>query len=107
MKKTLTGFVVSNKMKNTVVIETERIVVSSKYKRRYKRHKNYHVHVKDGNLLIGDKIMVKECKPISKTVRWDFVKKIVSAGEKPEEVVESELENKPEEAENKPEKELE
>jgi len=107
MNKTLTGFVISNKMKNTVVVEVERIVVSSKYKRRYKRHKKYHVHVNDGNLLIGDKIMIKECKPFSKTVRWNFVKKIGSAGEKPEEVVESELENKPEEGENKPEKELE
>jgi len=89
MKKTLIGFVVSNKMKNTVVVEVERIVVSSKYKRRYKRHKNYHVYVKDGNLLVGDKIMIRECRPISKTVRWNFVKKVGSAGETPEELTDS------------------
>jgi len=97
MKKTLIGFVISNKMKNTVVVEVKRIVVSQKYKRRYKRHENYHVHVKEGDLSIGGKIMIEECRPISKTIRWNFVKKIESSGERPEEVIDSEEETKPKE----------
>lgn len=85
MKKILTGTVVSNKMKNTVVVKVESIVVHPKYKRRYKRHERYSVHAKEGELNIGDRVQIEECRPISKTKRWRFVKKVEKAELKPKE----------------------
>ncbi len=75
-KKTLTGKIVSNKMQKTVVVEVERIKKHPKYKRRYKRHKKYKAHVKDGEYKVGDKVIIQECRPISKDKRWRVIKKL-------------------------------
>ena len=76
MKKTLIGLVTSNKMKNTVTVEVERIKEHLKYKKRFRVHKKYHAHVKGADLLVGERVMIEECSPISKTVRWEFIKRM-------------------------------
>lgn len=76
MKKTLIGLVTSNKMKNTVTVEVERMKEHLKYRKRYRVHKKYHAHIKDNDLLPGERIMIRECSPVSKTVRWEFVKRM-------------------------------
>ena len=76
MKKRLIGKIVSNKMLKTVVVKVERIKEHPRYKRRYKTHKKYKVHVKEGEYKVGDKVIIEECRPISKEKRWKVVKKI-------------------------------
>ncbi len=75
-KRTLIGKIISKKMQKTVVVETERIKEHPKYKRRYKRHKKYKAHVKEGEYNIGDKVLIQECRPISKDKKWQVVKKL-------------------------------
>lgn len=75
-KKQLQGIVISNKMQKTVVVKAERLKEHPKYKRRYRLHKNYKVHVEKGEYHIGDKVLIEECKPISKEKRWRMVGKI-------------------------------
>jgi len=75
-KKQLTGTIISDKMQKTVVVSVERLKEHPKYKRRFKMHKNYKAHVeKEGEYKIGDKVVIEECRPISKDKKWKVVKK--------------------------------
>ena len=75
-KKQLTGTVVSNKMLKTLVVKVERIKEHPRYRRRYKISKKYKVHNEKGEYKIGDKVVIEECRPISKEKRWRAIKKI-------------------------------
>jgi len=75
-KKILTGKIISDKMQKTVVVEVETIKEHPKYKRRYKFHKNYKAHVEMGEYKTGDKVVIEECRPISKDKKWKVIKKI-------------------------------
>jgi len=76
MKKQLTGTVISNKMQKTLVVKIERIKKHPKYKRRFKVSKKYKAHVETGEYEVGDKVIIEECRPISKEKRWKVIKKI-------------------------------
>lgn len=75
-KHQLTGKVISNKMQKTVVVLVERIKEHQKYKRRYKVSKKYKAHTETGEYKVGDKVMIEECRPLSKEKRWKVIKKI-------------------------------
>ena len=75
-KKQLIGKVISNKMQKTVVVLVERIKEHQKYKRRFKVKKKYKAHDEKGEYKIGDRVIIEECRPISKEKRWRAVKKI-------------------------------
>ena len=75
-KKKLTGIVISNKMEKTVVVRAESIKKHPKYKRRYKFHKKYKAHVENGEYQIGEKVVIEECRPISKEKHWRVIKKV-------------------------------
>jgi len=76
-KKQITGAVVSNKMQKTVVVKVERIKEHPKYKKRYKVHKKYKAHDEKGEYKVGDKVVIEECRPMSKEKRWRVVRKII------------------------------
>ena len=75
-KKQITGAVVSNKMQKTVVVKVERIKEHPRYKKRYKVHKKYKAHDEKGEYKVGDKVVIEECRPMSKEKRWRVIKKI-------------------------------
>lgn len=76
-KKKLTGLIVSNKMDKTIVVKVERIKEHPIYKRRYKVHKKYKAHVENSkDFEIGQKVMIEECKPISKDKKWIVIEKV-------------------------------
>lgn len=74
MKK-LQGIIVNDKMTNTVVVEVERWVIHPMYGKRVRRHKKYHAQNPVGANL-GDKVIMMESKPLSKTKRWKVLKVI-------------------------------
>jgi len=76
-KKQITGTVVSNKMQKTVVVKVERIKEHPRYKKRYKVHKKYKAHDEKGECKKGDKVIIEECRPMSKEKRWRVVRKII------------------------------
>lgn len=75
-KRKLVGEIVSDKMIKTVVVRVESIKVHPKYKKRYKFHKKYKAHNEDKELVLGDVVMIEECKPISKDKKWQVIGKI-------------------------------
>lgn len=74
-KRQLTGTIVSDKMQKTVVVETERIKEHLKYKRRYRVSKKYKAH-SEGDYKVGDRVVIEECRPLSKDKKWKVIKKI-------------------------------
>jgi small subunit ribosomal protein S17 len=75
-KRQLVGTVISNKMQKTVVVLVERIKEHPKYKRRFKVSKKYKAHGEKGEYKIGDRVIIEECRPVSKEKRWRVVKKL-------------------------------
>lgn len=78
-KKKLIGIISSNKMEKTVVVRVEKLKEHPKYKKRFKFHKNYKVHFDptagEIDCQKGDKVMIEECRPISRDKRWRIIKK--------------------------------
>jgi len=76
-KKTLTGIVVSNKMKKTVVVAIERWIHHPRYKKRYRRTKKYKVHDEKNQCKIGERVLIEETRPLSRGKKWRIVKRLV------------------------------
>ena len=76
MKRQLTGIVVSDKMDKTVTVQVERLVKHSLYKKYIRRRANFTAHDAQNECGIGDKVLITESRPLSKTKRWR-VSKIV------------------------------
>jgi len=81
-KKRLKGIIISNKMKDTVVVKVDRIKEHPKYKKRYKISKKYKAHNEKLKLEIGDKIVIEECKPKSKDKHWRAIEIIKTKNKK-------------------------
>ena len=75
-KKQLTGTVISNKMQKTVVVSVERLKEHPKYKRRFRVHKKYKAHDEKEEYQVGDRVIIEECRPISKEKKWKVIKKL-------------------------------
>ena len=65
-KKTLEGIVVSDKMKDTIVVRVGRFVMHPKYHKYFTIHKRYKAHDAGNTKKIGDKVTIESCRPISK-----------------------------------------
>ena len=73
--KTLNGVVVSDKMKDTVVVKVQRFVKHPKYQKFQKLAKRYKAHDEGNKCKIGDEVMIRETRPISKDKRFMVVNK--------------------------------
>ena len=71
------GIVISDKMKKTVVIRVENYYSHPTYSKIMTKTKKYLVHDDNEIAKIGDKVIIKECRPISKKKRW-ILQKIIS-----------------------------
>ena len=79
--KMLTGVIKTTKMKNTVIIRKDYLHYIKKYQRFEKRHKNTPIHVSPAfRVKVGDEILAGQCRPLSKTVRFNMLKVLRSAG---------------------------
>ena len=69
-KRQLTGRVVSDKMDKTVTVVVERQVMHPTIGKVVKRTKKYHAHNEGNDAKMGDRVVIEECRPISKTKAW-------------------------------------
>eukprot|EP00128_Syssomonas_multiformis_P014619 Colp12_sorted_trinity150504_noHs@31927 len=72
----LTGTVASMKMKRSIVIRRDYLHYIKKYNRFEKRHKNISAHLSPAfkDCAVGDQVVVGQCRPLSKTIRFNVVK---------------------------------
>ena len=72
-KRVMQGVVVSDKMEKTIVVNVERKFPHPLYKKFIKRSKRYHVHDEDNQFKMGDIVNIQECRPLSKSKRWEVI----------------------------------
>jgi small subunit ribosomal protein S17 len=67
------GIVVSDKMKDTRIVAVNDRIIHKRYKKVITRTKRYAVQDSTLNASVGDKVCIRETKPISKTKRWVLI----------------------------------
>lgn len=70
----LSGTVVSDKMDKTIVVSVSRFVKHPLYGKFYKVSKKYKAHDEENKYKTGDKVEIKETRPISKDKKFTVVK---------------------------------
>merc|ERR1712100_227792 len=77
----LSGVVKSTKMTRTITIRRDYFQFIRKYQRYEKRHKMLSAHVSPCfRVREGDKVVIGQCRPLSKTVRFNVLKVIPAGG---------------------------
>lgn len=72
-RKVLQGVVISDKMDKTVTVEINTLVLHKKYKKYVKRRVRYKAHDEHNTCKMGNKVVIEETRPLSKTKRWRVV----------------------------------
>ena len=67
------GIVVSDKMKDTIIVSVNDRIIHKRYKKVITRTKRYAVHDTTANSSVGDQVRIRETKPISKTKNWVLI----------------------------------
>ncbi|KAI9716207.1 MAG: hypothetical protein M1828_000433 [Chrysothrix sp. TS-e1954] len=77
----LSGTVASTKMHRTLIIRREYLHFVPKYSRYEKRHSNLAAHVSPAfRVEEGDQVVVGQCRPLSKTVRFNVLQVLPRRG---------------------------
>jgi len=66
----VTGTVVSYKMNKTVTVMVETLVKHKFYHKYIRRRKKFAAHDEKNACRLGDRVLITESRPISKTKRW-------------------------------------
>jgi len=74
-RKQLSGTVVSDKMIKTVTVLVSRFVKHPKYGKFMNISKKYKAHDEEGKFKEGDKVVIEECRPISKDKSFKVIGK--------------------------------
>lgn len=72
-RKTRQGYVVSDKMDKTVVVEVEDRVKHALYGKVMRRSSKVKAHDEENTAGIGDRVLIMETRPLSATKRWRLV----------------------------------
>jgi len=72
-RRVLTGLVVSDKMDKTVVVEVTRRVKHPKYRKYINRRKSFKAHDEENSFKAGDRVVIRESRPLSRSKRWVVV----------------------------------
>ena len=70
LTKERAGVVVSNRMQKTVVVSVERTVMHPKYKKILRRRTRVKAHDEKSECGVGDRVLIVECRPLSRDKRW-------------------------------------
>ena len=71
--KVLQGTVVSDQMAKTVVVAVERFIKHPKYGKYVTRTKRYKAHDENKKFKVGDKVAIREVRPISKDKTFEVI----------------------------------
>jgi small subunit ribosomal protein S17 len=72
-KRVLRGTVVSAGGDKTIIVRVERRVMHPLYKKFIRRSKKYAAHDENNRYAAGDKVSIRETRPISKRKTWEVI----------------------------------
>ena len=73
-KKSVQGFVTSDKMVKSITVSVAYLVEHPKYGKRIRRRTKYYAHDEANEARMGDKVEISQTRPISKLKRWRLVR---------------------------------
>jgi small subunit ribosomal protein S17 len=73
VRKKMSGVVVGISMDETAVVTVNRLKKHSSYNKYIRSNSKYLIHDPLNKCQIGDKVRIVECRPISKTKRWQLL----------------------------------
>ena len=74
--RTMQGRVVSDKMDKGITVMVERRVKHPLYGKYVSKSTKLHAHDENNECQTGDLVVVEQCRPVSKTKKWRFIKLI-------------------------------
>jgi len=77
--RTMQGRVVSDKMDKGITVMVERRVKHPLYGKFVRKSSKVHAHDENNECKVGDVVVVEQCRPLSKTKNWRFVKLVERA----------------------------
>jgi len=72
-RKTLEGVVISNRMQKSVVVRVERLVRHPLYQKTLRKSSKFMAHDEENKCRVGDRVMIRETRPLSKNKCWRVV----------------------------------
>lgn len=78
-RKQRRGYVVSDKMAKTVVVEVEDRVKHALYGKVMRKTERVKAHDEDNTTGVGDHVLIMETRPLSATKRWRIVEVLEKA----------------------------
>ena len=72
-RKQRVGFAVADAAQKTVVVRVERTVRHPLYKKTMRRRKRYLAHDEANDCRNGDRVLIEECRPLSRRKTWRVV----------------------------------
>ena len=78
-RKTRQGYVVSDKMDKTVVVEVEDRVKHALYGKVMRKTSKVKAHDEDNTAGVGDLVLIMETRPLSSSKRWRIVEIVEKA----------------------------
>lgn len=73
-RKTRSGLVVSAKMDKTIAVSVERLFKHPIFGKTVRKSRKFYAHDAENKAKVGDKVLIQETRPLSKTKRWRLVK---------------------------------
>ena len=73
IKRTQTGRIVSSKMDKSVTVLLERQIKHPLYGKYIKRSTKVRAHDEENSCNEGDKVIIAECRPLSKSKSWRVI----------------------------------
>jgi len=72
-RRVLQGIVTSDVNEKTVTVEVQRRFTHPVYKKIIVRSKNYLAHDESNKVKTGDRVRIRECRPMSRRKRWEVI----------------------------------
>jgi len=72
----LRGIVVGDKSDKTIRVQVTRLKMHPKYKKQFKVTHTFAAHDPENAYHVGDKVIIRETRPLSKSKRWIVVGKV-------------------------------
>ena len=73
IRKTRKGVVISKSGDKTIVVQVERRYHHPLYGKTLRESRKFHTHDEENKAKVGDKVVIKETRPLSKMKRWRLV----------------------------------
>ena len=82
-RKERVGEVISNKMTKTIIVRVERRFPHPRYKKVVTGYSKFYAHDEKSEAKVGDRVRIRETRPLSKMKNWRLVEVVERNAESP------------------------